>query len=74
MVGVAWIWWLLAPLVSTSAGATLLWWRARREIGWPGRRPDAMAAHRRLLAALPQPVPGEASPVTMRVLDPASDS
>ncbi|MDQ2838472.1 MAG: hypothetical protein M3Y89_13835 [Actinomycetota bacterium] len=65
----AWMWWLLAPVVSTVIGATLLWWRARREIGAPGRVRDAMSEHRSMLAALPQPRADEPVPVTIRLLD-----
>ncbi len=66
------MWWLLAPVASTIGGASLLWWRARHELGAPGRGKDAMTEHRLLLAALPQQPPGEPLPVTMRVLDPVA--
>jgi hypothetical protein len=67
---VAWLWWLLAPVATTSAGALLLWWRA-----WSapsGRRlpaARAMAAHRAMLAALPGSAPDDPIPVTLRLLD-----
>jgi len=72
----AWLWWLLAPVISTLLGATLLMLRARSEAGRrPGR--DAIAQHQALLAALGRQNPDEPAPVTVLVLDgerPASAS
>jgi hypothetical protein len=62
----AWLWWLLAPLVSTVLGASVLLARASREPGTSGRARDAMGEHRRLMAALGEP--SEPAPLTMRVL------
>ena len=64
----AWLWWLLAPVISTLCGALMLMLRARSEAGRrPGR--DGIAEHQALLAALSQRKPDEPVPVTVLVLD-----
>jgi len=76
----AWVWWLLAPVVSTLLGGLVLMVRAAAEPGQRLRRlrDDPMADHRALLAALamhgPQstchsPDSDPAGPVSVRVLD-----
>ncbi|MGI8666430.1 MAG: hypothetical protein ACR2N4_10420 [Jatrophihabitans sp.] len=65
------MWWLLAPVASTLAGAALIGWRGRLETGRAGHGRDPMREHRALLDALPQPMVGAPVPVTMRLLDPA---
>jgi hypothetical protein len=63
----AWLWWLLAPVVSTALGAVAIWWRAAGENGRRFRRPDPVAEHQALLRALAQqpampPAPRASSP------------
>jgi hypothetical protein len=64
----AWLWWLLTPVVSTLLGALVLRLRSRSEAG---RRPsrDAIAEHRAFLAAFAQPDHAHPEPVTILVLD-----
>lgn len=62
----AWLWWLLAPVLSTVAGACVFWWLGRRELDSVRPR-DAMGEHRALLAALAPAVPAGPAPVTMLV-------
>jgi hypothetical protein len=65
----AWIWWLLAPVTVTVAGACVLWWAGQREArsaSWPGG--DSIQAYRSLLDALPQGRPNEPAPVNLIVL------
>ena len=50
----AWLWWLLAPVVSTALGAVAIWWRAAGETGHRFRRPDPVSEHQALLRALAQ--------------------
>ncbi len=64
----AWVWWLLAPIVSTVAGATVLWWRTRTEGGYRRHGSDAISEHQALLRALAAKSATEPLPVTMRVL------
>lgn len=83
-VDMAWLWWLLAPLVASVVGAIALWLRGlrqQRSMRWqPG---SAMADHHALLVALGQNEaklrtaagtgePGE--PVNIRVLSTASEN
>jgi len=70
----AWMWWLLAPLVMTVLGASGMWWFARREMratGWSGT--DAILAYRALLDALPQGRPEDSTPVNIVVLPTTPD-
>jgi len=52
--GMAWLWWLLAPVASTLLGGLILMLRAAAEPGRRAarRRTDPVAEHRALLAAL----------------------
>lgn len=50
----AWLWWLLAPVVSTALGAVAIWWRAAGDTGRRFRRPDPVSEHQALLRALAQ--------------------
>jgi hypothetical protein len=50
----AWLWWLLAPVVSTGIGAVAIWWRAAGETGGRFRRLDPVSEHQALLRALAQ--------------------
>lgn len=68
-VGMAWMWWLLAPVASTFAGAGLLWWRSWREPGSSSRPSAAMREHQAVLQTLARLQPADAPPVTMRVLE-----
>jgi hypothetical protein len=67
----AWMWWLLAPIVSTVAGAGLLWWRAWREPGSTARPAEAMREHQAVVRALSRPST-DPLPVTMLVLEAAA--
>jgi len=63
----AWLWWLLAPIVTTFLGGLTAWWRSRRSL----RRDDprrAMAVHRTLLATLAQHESDVEGSVTVVVL------
>jgi|GEM_PF-3339541 len=51
----AWLWWLLAPVLSTALGAMAIWWRAAGERGRRFRRSDPVSEHQALLRALAQP-------------------
>ncbi|HST49517.1 hypothetical protein [Jatrophihabitans sp.] len=53
----AWLWWLLAPVVSTALGAVAIWWRAAGETGRRFRRADPVSEHQALLRALAQQPP-----------------
>jgi len=54
VVGMAWLWWLLAPVASTLLGGLILMLRAAADPGHRAarRRTDPIAEHRALLAAL----------------------
>jgi hypothetical protein len=65
----AWMWWLLAPVASTVAGAGLLWLRSWCEPGSSSRPAAAMREHQAVLQALSRLQPAEAAPVTMRLLE-----
>jgi hypothetical protein len=58
----AWLWWLLAPVLSTVLGAVAIWWRAAGETGRRFRRTDPVSEHQALLRALAQQAPVVAAP------------
>lgn len=66
----AWVWWLLAPIVSTAVGAAVIWWRVPAEAGKRLGGTDSIAEHQALLRALATGPAPEELPVTMRVLTP----
>lgn len=66
----AWLWWLLAPVLATILGAVLLWWRGRREAGVS--HSDPIAEHQALLAALASGRDEPPLPVNMTVMAPRS--
>ena len=73
-VGMAWMWWLLAPVLTTAAGAVCLWWRGQRlarSAGW--RTPTAIAEHHAFLEALPQGRAGEPMPLNLVLLHAPAD-
>jgi hypothetical protein len=62
----AWMWWLLAPLLSTAAGAGLLGWRGRAEARSGTLRPgNAIVEHRAMLDALSRVGSNEPLPVNL---------
>jgi hypothetical protein len=63
----AWMWWLLAPVLSTALGASVVWWRGRRAIGMAGPG-QAMAQHQQLIRALEQGHPAAEEPVNMVIM------
>lgn len=80
----AWLWWLLAPIVASVVGAIALWLRGLRQqrstLWQPG---SAMADHHALLAALGQNeakrrtaagTTEPAEPVNIRLLSTASEN
>lgn len=58
----AWLWWLLAPVLSTGLGAVAIWWRSANESGHRFRRPDPVSEHQALLRALAEQPPALALP------------
>jgi hypothetical protein len=65
-----WMYWLLAPVISTVAGAVVIWWRSRSEDRRRSGPSDAMSQHQALLRALPAGGAAESLPLTVRVLQP----
>lgn len=66
MLAMAWMWWLLAPLLSTTAGAALLSWRGRAEARSATLRPgNAVVEHRAMLDALSRVGSNEPLPVNL---------
>ncbi|MDQ1691488.1 MAG: hypothetical protein QOD87_1596 [Pseudonocardiales bacterium] len=66
MLAMAWMWWLLAPLLSTAAGAALLSWRGRAESRSGTLRPgNAIVEHRAMLHALSRVGSNEPLPVNL---------
>jgi hypothetical protein len=63
----AWVWWLMAPVLTTATGASVVWWRGRRALGKTAPS-HAMAQHRQLLRALAQGHPDAAEPVNLVIL------
>ncbi len=68
----AWLWWLLAPVASTVAGALVLSARAHREARYSDERTDPMVRHQQLLSALQRTEPATDLPATMILLEPES--
>lgn len=66
----AWLWWLLAPVLSTVVGALLLSARAHREARFSDERTDPMARHQQLLSALQRTERPADLPATMILLEP----
>jgi hypothetical protein len=67
----AWLWWLLAPVLSTIAGGVILAARSRREARSTTTRSGAMNRHEQLMRALQQTARPSEPPATMIVLEPA---
>jgi hypothetical protein len=63
----AWVWWLMAPVLTTATGALVVWWRGRRALGKTAPS-HAMAQHQQLLRALAQGHPDAAEPVNLVIL------
>ena len=65
----AWMWWLLAPVLSTGLGAGLLYWRSRREPGSASRAGTAMREHQAVLRALSGKQSADPLPMTMLLIE-----
>ncbi|MBV9820894.1 MAG: hypothetical protein JO144_01520 [Actinobacteria bacterium] len=68
----AWLWWLLAPVLSTGVGAIAIWWRSANEAGHRFRRPDPVSEHQALLRALAEQPPAVALSGPGRTTGPAA--
>jgi hypothetical protein len=66
LLAMAWMWWLLAPVLTTASGALVVWWRGRLAIGRAGPG-QAMAQHQRLIRALAQGHAAAEEPVNIVV-------
>jgi hypothetical protein len=63
----AWVCWLMAPILTTVAGALVVWWRGRRALEKTAPS-QAMAQHQQLLRALARGHPDEGEPVNLVIL------